>query len=246
MTWPPMNHGEIDQYSVRSRWYGFDPRVKLVCVIGLVVVTAFMRDLAPLVVIFAFVAALLLLSRVPLRHLGGGIVLALPFIIFPVLAMVITSGPMPALLMTMRIVSSIFALMLLITTTPMFDLLKAMRWFHFPALMSSLLLFTYRFIFVLIDEMERMKMARKARGFTGRGSLLSRDVFKTLSYTAGMVFVRSNARAMNIYNALMARGFTGEVVTLRRFKARPADGAFGAMFVCVSVIAIMLQMGVAF
>ena len=241
-----MNHGEIDQYSVRSRWYGFDPRVKLGCVIGLVVVTAFMRDLASLLIILVFVTALLLLSRVPLKHLSGGIVLALPFIVFPVLAMVFTSGPMPALLMAIRIVSSILALMLLITTTPMFDLMKAMRWFHLPALLSSLILFTYRFIFVLIDEMERMKMARKARGFTGRGSLLSRDVFRTLSFTAGMVFVRSNARAMNIYNALMARGFTGEVVTLRKFKVRPADGAFSAMFICIGALAILIETGVAF
>lgn len=238
-----MNHGEIDQYSIGSRWYSFDPRVKLACVVGLVLVASFMRDLLPLLVIFAFVTALVLLSKVPLKHLRGGIIMALPFIVFPSLALLLTSGTGPAVLMALRIVSSVLALTVLITTTPMFDLLKALRWYHLPALLSSLLLFTYRFIFVLLDEMERMKLAQRARGFTGRGNLLSREVFRTLSYTAGMTFVRSNVRAMNIYNALLARGYTGEVRTLTELKARRRDAAFGAMFLFIGALSVLLQAG---
>lgn len=238
-----MNHGEIDQHSARSRWYRFDPRVKLACVIGLVLVASFMRELLPLLLIFAFAAALVLLSKVPLRHLRSVLVVALPFVIFPVLALLLTSGALPALLMALRISSSVLALTVLITTTPMFDLLRALRWYRMPALLSSLILFTYRFIFVLFDEMERMSLARKARGFTGRGSLLSREVFRTLSFTAGMTFVRSHSRAVNIYNALLARGYTGEIRTLNEPRAHRRDVAFGAMFFCIGALSVLLQAG---
>lgn len=239
-----MRHGEIDQYASRSRWRHFDPRVKLACVVGMIIVASFMRDLAPLLIIFAFISTLVLLSEVPLRHVRGGIILALPFIIFPSLALLFTSGVLPAAIMALRILSSVLALTLLVTTTPMFDLMKALQWYRLPRLLTSLLLFTYRFIFVLFDEMERMSLARKARGFTNRGNLLSKDVFQTLSYTIGMTFVRSHARAMKIYDALLIRGFTGDIRTLNEMRAHRRDVVFGAMFLCIGALSVMLQVGV--
>ena len=53
---------------------------------------------------------------------------------------------------------------------------------------------------VLLEEMGRMRLARKSRGFTGGRSLLDKEALKTISYTIGMVFVRSNVRAGKIYD----------------------------------------------
>jgi len=238
-----VNHAEIDQYSTRSRWYRFDPRVKLACVVGLVLVAALTRDLASLLLLFAFSSALVLASGVPLRHLRSVLALAAPFVVFPALALLLTNGPLPALAMALRVAASVLALAVLTTTTPMFHLLRALRWYRMPALLSSLVLFTYRFIFVLLDELERMSLARRARGFTGRGHLLSREVFRTLSFTAGMTFVRAHARAMRIYDALLARGYSGEVRTLSELRAGPRDVAFIVMFLTIGALSVLLQTG---
>ena len=238
-----MKHYEIDQYAHSSSLFQFDPRIKLACAISLIVVTAFLRSIEAVLVILLFTALLVLASRVPLRHLGKNFVLAIPFIVVPAVALLFTSGPYNAAVMAMRITASVLALTAVISTTPMFDIIKSLRWFRVPRLLSSLLMFTYRFIFVLIDEMDRMKLARMARGYTGRGNLLSRDVFRTLSFTAGMIFVRSNGRATRIYDALLARGYSGEIRTLGSPRVRGRDVAFSTMFFCVGAMAVVLQAG---
>jgi cobalt/nickel transport system permease protein len=238
-----VKHYEIDQYAHSSSLFQFDPRVKLACAISLIVVTAFLRSMEAVMVVLLFTALLVLFSRVPLGHLWKNLALAVPFIVVPSLALLFTSGPYNAAVLAMRILASVLALTAVISTTPLFDLLRTLRWFRMPKLLSSIMMFAYRFIFVLIDEMDRMKMARMARGYTGRGNILSRDVFRTLSFTAGMIFVRSNSRATRIYDALLARGYSGDVHTLDRMKVRGRDVAFGTMFFCIGAIAVILQTG---
>ncbi len=239
-----MRHFEIDQYARSSPLSGFDPRVKLISALAIIVATAFLRDLLPLMIISLFLVAFVFFSKVPLSHFARQLALTLPIIGFAALAMFFTSGPLPALLLTIRILDSVIALLILVTTTPFFDLLKALRWFKVPWIISSLILFTYRFIFVFIDELERMKLARKARGFSSKGSLLNGDVLKVISYTIGMVLVRSNKRAGRIYNALLCRGYDGEVRTLNKMKLRPRDAAFASAFGLMAVISLGFQIGV--
>ena len=238
-----MKHYEIDQYAHSSSLIQFDPRVKLACAVSLIVVIAFLRSMEAVMFVLLFTAVLVLASGVPLRHLGKNLALAVPFIVVPAVALLFTSGPYNAAVLAMRILASVLALTAVISTTPLFNLLKTLQWFRMPKLLSSLMMFAYRFIFVLIDEMDRMKMARMARGYTGRGNLLSRDVFRTLSFTAGMIFVRSNDRATRIYDALLARGYSGEIRTLDRLKVRRRDVAFSTMFFCIGAIAVVLQAG---
>ncbi len=239
-----MKHYEIDQFAQKSPFSKFDPRVKLASTIALIVASAFLRDLASLLLVSSFLLVLVLLSGVPPMHFGKNLLLTIPFVGFAALAMLFTSGPMPAFLLLLRVGNSVIALLLLISTTPFFDLLKAMRWFKVPWIITSLILFTYRFIFVFMDELDRMSMARKARGFSGKGSLLSKDVLRTIAFTIGMILVRSNKRAGNIYNALLARGYDGEVRTLNEMKIRPRDAAFASAFGLIAMISLGFQIGV--
>jgi cobalt/nickel transport system permease protein len=234
---------EIDQYCRRSTLYSFDPRVKLVGTLALVVAMSFLRNITALLVALAFVVALLLVSRLPFAHMARIFSLSVPFILVASVALYFTSGPGPALAMALRIAASVLLLLLLVTTTPFFDVLWALRWFRVPYVFCSLLLFTYRYIFVMLEELERMNMARRSRGFSLGGSLLSREVFRTISFTAGMVLVRSYDRSKNIYSGLVARGYKGEVRTVRRPRFRARDGAYIAAFAAVTVVVASIQWG---
>lgn len=239
-----MRHHEIDQYARRSPLNRFDPRVKIVSTVVLVISMAFLTELYPLLICLAFLLVLVAVSKVPGKHLGKSYLMAFPFIFFTSFTILVTSGPDPGLNMFLRITNSLIALLLLVSTTPFFDLLKSLRWFRVPSIISSLLLFTYRFIFVLLDELERMRIARKARGFNGGRNIFQKDALRTIAYTAGMVFVRSNTRAGNIYDALKSRGYDGEIRTLNRLRASPKDAGFACAFVGVSLIALFAQVGV--
>jgi cobalt/nickel transport system permease protein len=237
-------HHEIDRYAKTSRLYSLDPRVKLACAISFIVVISFIREALPLWIALTFVLILIEISGVPLRHIAENFLLAFPFIIFAALTMWLTSSALNGFLIGMRISTSVLALMLLISTTPFFDTLRTLRWFRVPPLICNMLMFTYRFIFVLLDEFDRMMMARRSRGFSGGRSLLDRSAFTTISNTIGMVFVRSNQRAGRIYDALLGRGYNGEIRTLTVLKARGRDVAYGVCFVMVSIVLVGMQLGV--
>jgi cobalt/nickel transport system permease protein len=234
---------EIDQFSRSSTLYRFDPRVKLVSTIALVVALSFMKDIAALVVALAFVLGMLAVSRLPIGHFLRVFSLSVPFIAVASAALLLTSGSQPALAMALRITASVMALLLLVTTTPFFDVLRALRWFHVPYLFCSLLLFTYRYIFVILEELELMNMARRSRGFSLRGNLFSKDIFRTISFTAGMVLVRSYERSKRIYDGLLARGFKGEIHTLSPPRAKPRDLVYVAIFAFVIVVISSIQWG---
>jgi cobalt/nickel transport system permease protein len=234
---------EIDQYSQRTTLYGFDPRVKLAMTIAFVVTLSFLKDLQALLVALSFVLLLLALSKIPIGHFARVFALSLPFIAVASAVLFLTSGAGPATAMAMRISTSVMALLLLVTTTPFFDMLRALRWFRVPYLFCSLLLFTYRYIFVMMEELDLMNMARRSRGFSLKGNLLSKDIFRTLSFTAGMVLVRSHERSKKIYDGLLARGFRGEIHTLRPPRTRPRDALFAAAFAGIIVLMASIQWG---
>jgi cobalt/nickel transport system permease protein len=61
----------------------------------------------------------------------------------------------------------------------------------------------YRYLFVLVEEMERMRRARRSRTFTaGRGT-----VWRGSAQVAGQLFVRTSERAERVYLAMCARGW---------------------------------------
>ncbi|HTY59023.1 MAG TPA: energy-coupling factor transporter transmembrane component T, partial [Bacteroidota bacterium] len=72
-----------------------------------------------------------------------------------------------------------------------------------PALLVTILALMYRYVFLLIDQAERMTRARASRTFmvrrTGRWKLAAGIV--------SQLFVRSTERAERIYAAMTARGW---------------------------------------
>lgn len=223
-----MRHGTIDQHATRSSFYGLDPRAKVLAIIFFVVVVALLTDILPLITSLLLVVSLLLVSNIPLRHLAKRYAIALPFVFFASVSLYLYNGLSPSLAMFIRVSTCVLLLILLSSSTPFFDLLKASRHLKFPRLMLTLLMFLYRYIFVLTEEYQRMKMARKARAFKGGKHLLDRKGMHTISLTAGMVLVRAYQRGVRIYDALLSRGYNGEVKTLTEMHFKAIDYTFCA------------------
>ena len=72
-----------------------------------------------------------------------------------------------------------------------------------PLFLLTVAQFLYRYLFVLVEEAERMRRARVSRTFTSaRGAR-----WQALSTVVGQLFVRASARAERIYDAMCARGW---------------------------------------
>jgi cobalt/nickel transport system permease protein len=83
------------------------------------------------------------------------------------------------------------------------------------------LLFLYRYLFVLLEESLRMIRAREARSFGKKGKEM-----KTFVRLISVLLIRSVERAERIYQAMVSRGFRGEIRVLKRHRLRYYDILF--------------------
>jgi cobalt/nickel transport system permease protein len=94
-------------------------------------------------------------------------------------------------------------MILLANTTPFDDLLRVLRRLRMPAILLSILALMYRYLFVLTEELERLKRARASRTFepTRKGR------WRSMGSVVGHLFIRTTDRAERVYAAMCARGW---------------------------------------
>ncbi|HLH38992.1 MAG TPA: energy-coupling factor transporter transmembrane component T [Bryobacteraceae bacterium] len=121
---------------------------------------------------------------------------------------------------------SAVATLLLVATTPMPELLRALEILHLPRLLVLVIHFLYRYLFVISGQARRMRLAASSRG---------RLQFRSAAGALAVLFARSWERASGIYRAMLARGFSGQFPALAPPRWRAADAAFFIAAVLASV-----------
>jgi cobalt/nickel transport system permease protein len=157
---------------------------------------------------FIGVAALLLftawLSRIGLWFLLRRLLLLSPFVLGVVL---VNAMQVPIhggwLALAAKSAICLFSVLLLSNTTPFGKVLAALSGARVPALLITTLALMHRYLFVLLDESERMRRARASRTFQRQGRMR----WHMLATVVGQLFVRASERAERIYAAMCARGW---------------------------------------
>ncbi len=125
----------------------------------------------------------------------------------------------------------------LAATTPVPDLGFALQSLGLPSRLCWLLLFTYRYVFVIGQEFQRLRRAAAMRCFRPRTDLRT---YKTYAHLFAMTLVRSWDRAERVRDAMAVRGFQGRFHSLRTFAMRRADKALlGALFLAAAGLALI-------
>ena len=219
-----MKHGFLDKYSdLSSPLHSLSATAKVIVFLVLIIVCVTTAPSAYLSFAgyLTFLAVCLVVSRVPVIH-----VLRLSLVVVPFLAMAALSIPFfsraaegrnaatavhPGLIVfqgiALKSFISVCSLILLSAITPFPHFLSALRKLGTPRLLISLMSFTYRYLFLMVEEFERMVRARDARCYGGGWLWQTRVVGRMV----GTFFVRSYERAERVYNAMAARGFDGRV-----------------------------------
>ncbi len=136
---------------------------------------------------------------------------------------------------------SVQAALLLAFTTPVPELIEALRRLRLPGLLVTTIGFMVRYLTVLGDEAARMNRARAARSAdpTGRGGGSVRWRATVTGHMVGTLFLRSYERSERIYAAMLARGFEGTLLRLPGRALEPADLlAFAAAGLLVVLIGL--------
>ncbi len=248
-----MQHDFIDKYSDRdSPVHRIDPRVKVICVLAFVVLATTSMNVYSLIVSLAILGIILVVAHVPPTWGYSRALIVIPFAgtfalvkAFTVPGTVIASwgwltitmqGLIIAINLLLRSYVCVLSIVLLTSTTPFSTLLASLERLHVPPLITSMLSFTYRYIFVFVDEGERLGRAKTSRCIEEATYRLR---LRADARTIGMVFIRAYERGERIYRSMLARGFEGKINTLDSMHIRMYDVASGLCFV-VTTVAIIL------
>jgi cobalt/nickel transport system permease protein len=128
---------------------------------------------------------------------------------------------------------------LLTATTRFPDLMHALRHLRVPPLLVAIISFMFRYLSVLVEEVTRLLRARQARSARlelgrGGGSIAWRA--RVAGNMAGQLFLRSLERSDRVYNAMLARGFQGQFITINPHVMQPRDWRLGGLGLLVLVI----------
>jgi cobalt/nickel transport system permease protein len=233
-----------------------DPRVRLAAAATFATVVAVSYDPAALMTALAVAALLAALARLPakvvaarLLVVNGLVVLLwvmLPFT-FPGESL-LRIGPMSAsregvLLaaqVTLKSNAIVLAFMSLVATLPPATIGHALHRMRVPDKIVHLLLMTYRYIFVLEEEYQRLARAACIRGFRAGTDL---HTYRTYAYLVGMLFVRAADRAERVRNAMLCRGFRRRFHSLQEFRTTEWDIVFAAAMAAVVAVMAGLELG---
>jgi cobalt/nickel transport system permease protein len=155
------------------------------------------------------------LARIPFRfvarRVAGFLLLAMMFGIAVPLSQGFRGGWDIMAGIVFRGTESFLAGLWLVNVIPFDQLLATLRRSGTPAILLAILAFMYRFVFVLWDEVDTMRTARRARTFASRGVIFR---WKNAAQMIGMLLIRALGRSERVYGAMCARGWNGKLRTL--------------------------------
>lgn len=251
----------FDRYRAGSSlFHQLDPRVKVLLTVAFIISNLLLPDGAWLG--FALAWGMILLASAA-AQLGAGYAfrrsfVALPFALAAVTAIfaipgrpvgAVSLGPWEMVATDAGLVRfasivvrswlSVQAAILLTATTQFPDLMHALRHLRLPTLIVAIVSFMYRYLFVLSDEVLRLLRAREARsarpgGGGGGGSIPWRA--RVAGNMAGQLFLRSYERSDRVYNAMLARGYAGHLLTLNPHEMRAQDWRAGVLGFLVLIV----------
>jgi cobalt/nickel transport system permease protein len=139
-------------------------------------------------------------------------------------------------MLCLRVMNSISISLLVIYTTPFPKIIKSLQIFRIPDTFLLIISLSYKYIFVLAKAVESMYLAGKSRMV----GMERRDEART--WIAGRmvyIFRKTRLRYEEIFKAMTARGFTGEVKLSDVGRLTLFDMAAGCLFLFIGILILV-------
>ena len=229
-----MHHVVVERWSRGSSpLHARDPLAKLAALLAFLIAVSTTPPRAQIAFAgyAALIAAAMAGSRLPLGGLVRRAALVLPFSATFAFITWLSGDSERALALAEKSFLSGLAALLLIATTPLTPLLAALESLRVPRLLILVIQFMYRYLFVISEQAQHMRLAAQSRRAAGGLG------FTAAAGALGVLFARSWERADGIYRAMLARGFTGRFSQPQRPHLHLADAAFLAAVVaaCLAI-----------
>jgi cobalt/nickel transport system permease protein len=257
-----MRHSFLDQYShLDSQVHRRDPRLKFL--LSLLFIVAVVLTLAgswlAFAAYFGILVSIFVISKLPLGYVLKRSLIILPFVLLLGIVNLFTRPGMELSSLNIfgwhlgitdgglvfigtllaRSWLSVLALILLTSTTALPALLKGIERLGAPKVLVMIMSFMYRYLFLLMDEVLRMKNARDSRSV---GSPSASFQAKTVGAMIGSLFIRSYERGERVYAAMAARGFEGHSRTFNELAFDRTDIVAGVALALLLAVPLSLSL----
>jgi cobalt/nickel transport system permease protein len=233
-----LHHVLLDRWSQgASPLHVLDARAKILTLLVFLIVLATTPGyaFAVLATDAALLAAAILIARLPLGGILWRAMVVLPFSLTFALISWLAGEPLRALALVEKSYLSTVAALLVAGVTPLPLLLGGLERLGTPRLLVLVAQFLYRYLFVLSEQAQHMRLAAACR----EGAVHRRGSgFRVATGALAVLFARSYERAEGIHRAMLARGFSGRFSLLHATRFGAGDGAF---LILVSAFLILVR-----
>lgn len=254
-----VNLGRFDELAAQnSVIHQLDPVVKLFTALIFIVATASFPkyELTGILPLVLYPIVLISLGGLPSGFLIKRLLIAAPLAILvgvfnpffdrtPLIqigSFTISGGWISFINIMLKFSLTVFAALILVATSSFNEIGGALLRLKVPKVFVVQLLFTYRYLYVLIEEAGKMIRAYSLRSFRDKGV-----AFPVWGSLAGQMLLRALSRAERIYQAMLCRGFRGEIRLSERRKPGLWDLIFllgwSGFFITARLVNIPLYLG---
>ncbi|MDW8325009.1 MAG: cobalt ECF transporter T component CbiQ [Anaerolineales bacterium] len=246
----------IDTYAYANRLRRFDPALKVGLTLWVILLCLTLnRPLVSAATLAWMLALGMVWAGLPARVVLKLLFVEGMFLLLGVLGIIVTAGLEPpvgptlqigplwlavspeavgtALALVGRSLGCAAALNLLALTTPLVDLITLGRRLHVPELLLDLMTLTYRFIFTLLECLERMRLAQEAR----LGYATPHRALSSAAWIAANLLTETLRRSRQLQLALECRGWEGRLRVLPGEYVCPRHTGVIALLVTGTLIA---------
>ncbi|AEK19894.1 cobalt ABC transporter, inner membrane subunit CbiQ [Methanococcus maripaludis X1] len=220
-------HGSIHSLErdafVESPLHRIDARIKLIFVFAVVLTATIFNNVYLMVLMEIYMLFVMLFSKIPILNLLKRIIMIIPFGGFIALfqpfirgeSVIYYLGMLPiysegldfGISLFLKFLVSITSVVLLSSTTPMYEVINAGKKLGIPSIMSTLLGMMIRYLFVMVDVLESTIKAQKSRALN-RKNLNYKQLLNTFGSLIGLVFLKSYEQGERTYLGMLSRGYS--------------------------------------
>ena len=247
---------DIDRYShLTSPIHAWDARFKVISLLLLVFIFASVGKPVSLLVVAVIAITLVMLIRIPLVFVLK--VLKAPFFLLIVMVPILiltwggdvlfplgfislySDGLRASIRIAVKSISIVLVFIALFGTSPLHVTMKAIQFYRMPAPMLAIFLFTYRYIFLFVEDVQKLLMAAKFRGHTLQRGMRNRKTSVNVLVT---LLIRSFEQSERVHASMHLRGFAGGFHSLAEFRCTWRDFAKGVVLLCISILLVWFEL----
>ena len=234
-----------------SSLHRLDARIKLVSSLALIIVISLCRTFPTATIGLAMALVLMLAAKLEIRIVLKRLLLVNGFVLFLWFTLPLTypgetvlglgplalsrEGILLAALISIKTNATLMVLISLVATSSIAALGQALIHLRVPTKLCLLLLFSYRYIFVIHQEYLRLVRAARLRCFKAGTNL---HTYRTTGYLFGMTLVKSHHRAHRVRQAMVLRGFQGRFHSL--YESPMGKSEIGFSLLIITAVAALI------